>query len=518
MAKLFTAQAARICSATGQPSPAPIPPSQRRTHGLQGAALVMAAALSVGLTACGGGDDGGTTPPTGNNAPAPTPTPTPTPAPTPAPAPSPAPAPTPTPVPATYSVGGTVSGLAAGKSVTLLNNGGDAVTVGANGSFQFPTRLAQGKPYAATVGTRPSGENCTVANGTGTVGTANVTNIAVTCTLRPLFGYAVNSLDGTVSAYTLDATTGLPTQIGSTAVSVGNEPLSLTIDPAGKFVYVANANDNTVTTLSINQTTGALTVVGSPTPTGSQPYSITRTPSGKFVYTANFGDNTLSAFSVNTTTGALSSPATVIPAGVNPYTIATNSAGTFAYVVNADTANTTGTAMAFAINSTTGLLTQVGSTVTAGSVPQYITLTPDGKFAYVANSGDNTLGVYSIDGTGALTASGSPVTAGTNPYTMAVSPAGNFLYVVNILSNNVSVFSINAANGALTLVDTTATGANPVTIVINPAGTFAYVVTANDNTVTAYSINATTGKLTAVPSGTAATGLLPRGMALVAVP
>jgi 6-phosphogluconolactonase (cycloisomerase 2 family) len=99
-----------------------------------------------------------------------------------------------------------------------------------------------------------------------------------------------------------------------------------------------------------------------------------------------------------------------------------------------------------------------------------------------------------------------------------VSPAGNFLYVVNILSNNVSVFSINAANGALTLVDTTATGTNPVTIVINPAGTFAYVVTANDNTVTAYSINATTGKLTAVPSGTAATGLLPRGMALVAVP
>ncbi|MFJ1394642.1 hypothetical protein ACIKQ7_19775, partial [Acinetobacter baumannii] len=81
-----------------------------------------------------------------------------------------------------------MSGLSAGKTVTLLDNGGDAVIVNANGNFQFPTKLAQGKPYAATVGTRPSGENCTVTNGSGTVGTANVTNIAVACTLRPLFG------------------------------------------------------------------------------------------------------------------------------------------------------------------------------------------------------------------------------------------------------------------------------------------------------------------------------------------
>ncbi|MBP0500827.1 hypothetical protein J8J32_22390, partial [Mycobacterium tuberculosis] len=80
--------------------------------------------------------------------------------------------PTPAPAPATYSVGGTVSGLTSGKSVTLLDNGGDAVVVNANGSFNFPTKLAQGKPYAATVGTRPSGENCTVTNGSGTVGTS----------------------------------------------------------------------------------------------------------------------------------------------------------------------------------------------------------------------------------------------------------------------------------------------------------------------------------------------------------
>jgi len=57
-----------------------------------------------------------------------------------------------------------------------------------------------------------------------------------------------------------------------------------------------------------------------------------------------------------------------------------------------------------------------------------------------------------------------------------------------------------------------------VTVLVNPAGTFAYVVNAVDNSVSAYSINSTTGKLTAVASGSAATGNIPRGMAIVAVP
>ncbi|EPX95205.1 40-residue YVTN family beta-propeller repeat-containing protein [Ralstonia sp. NT80] len=427
-------------------------------------------------------------------------------------------------------MGGTVSGLSAGKTVTLLDNGGDAVVVNANGNFQFPTKLAQGKPYAATVGTRPSGENCTVTNGSGTVGTANVTTIAVACTLRPLFGYAVNSNDGTVSAFTLDATTGMPTVIGTTPVAVGQVPLSLTIDPAGKFVYVANAVDSTITTLSIDPNTGVLTVVGSPTTTGASttPYSIARTPNGKFTYTANFGSNTLSAFSINASTGALSA-ATSIPAGANPYTVTINSAGTFAYVVNNNSGGTTGTAMAFAINSSTGLLTQTGSTVNAGNSPEFIAVNPAGSVAYVANSGDSTIGIYSITA-GALAATPTTVSTGANsgPNYIAISPSGGFLYETNVLTNNLNVFSINPNNGALTLVqtvDTTATstasnsvGHGPVTVLLNPAGTFAYVVSAIDNSVTAYSINASTGMLTAVANGSAATGKIPRGMAIVAVP
>jgi 6-phosphogluconolactonase (cycloisomerase 2 family) len=53
---------------------------------------------------------------------------------------------------------------------------------------------------------------------------------------------------------------------------------------------------------------------------------------------------------------------------------------------------------------------------------------------------------------------------------------------------------------------------------LNPAGTFAYVVNGVDNTISAYSVDGTTGMLTAVTGGSAATGNIPRGMAIVAVP
>jgi hypothetical protein len=81
----------------------------------------------------------------------------------------------------TFTIGGTVSGLNSGTSVTLLDNGTDSLTVTANGAFTFNTKLATGAAYKVTVGTQPTGETCTVTNGSGTVGSANVTNVAVAC-------------------------------------------------------------------------------------------------------------------------------------------------------------------------------------------------------------------------------------------------------------------------------------------------------------------------------------------------
>ena len=84
---------------------------------------------------------------------------------------------------ATYTVGGTVSGLSSG-SLVLKNNGGNDLTVSANSTtFAFATALASGATYAVTVGTQPSGLTCSVSNGSGTITSANVTNVVVACVL-----------------------------------------------------------------------------------------------------------------------------------------------------------------------------------------------------------------------------------------------------------------------------------------------------------------------------------------------
>ena len=79
-----------------------------------------------------------------------------------------------------FSVGGSVSGLSG--TVVLQDNGGDDLSVTASGPFTFATKVATGAPYSVAVKTNPSGQTCTVASGSGTMGSANVTSVAVTCT------------------------------------------------------------------------------------------------------------------------------------------------------------------------------------------------------------------------------------------------------------------------------------------------------------------------------------------------
>ena len=80
----------------------------------------------------------------------------------------------------TYNVGGAVSGLTGGTLV-LRNNGGDDLTVTANGSFTFVTPVADGSVYDVTVFTQPAGHTCSVSNGSGVIPGADETSVAVTC-------------------------------------------------------------------------------------------------------------------------------------------------------------------------------------------------------------------------------------------------------------------------------------------------------------------------------------------------
>jgi len=80
----------------------------------------------------------------------------------------------------TYTVGGTVTGLASGQSMTLVNNGGNVKVVSGNGPFTFSTALTQGTNFSISIMSQPSGQTCNVSNGYGWI-FSNVTNIAINC-------------------------------------------------------------------------------------------------------------------------------------------------------------------------------------------------------------------------------------------------------------------------------------------------------------------------------------------------
>ena len=82
----------------------------------------------------------------------------------------------------TYFISGTVSGLT-GSGLVLTTPGAPdcAIDVGAT-SFVFPGPLATGAGYGITVKAQPAGQNCTVLNGSGTVGNADIRDVIVDCT------------------------------------------------------------------------------------------------------------------------------------------------------------------------------------------------------------------------------------------------------------------------------------------------------------------------------------------------
>ena len=178
----------------------------------------------------------------------------------------------------TYTIGGSVSGLGAGNSVVLLNNGGDALTRNANGSFTFATPLANGAAYAVTVGTQPVGQTCSVSNGTGTVASANVTNVAVNCVNVPTY-----TIGGSVSGLVTGKTVGLLNNGGdaltvnangsftfATALTSGSAyAVTVGTQPVGQVCTVSNGTGTVASANVTNVAVSCVNMISGPTSTGT---------------------------------------------------------------------------------------------------------------------------------------------------------------------------------------------------------------------------------------------------------
>lgn len=79
-----------------------------------------------------------------------------------------------------YSLGGKVTGLTADGLV--LANGSSTVGVPKDATvFTFPKPVPDGSTYGVTVLNQPTGLNCTVTNGVGTMGETKIENVEVSC-------------------------------------------------------------------------------------------------------------------------------------------------------------------------------------------------------------------------------------------------------------------------------------------------------------------------------------------------
>src|SRR6202162_562423 len=102
---------------------------------------------------------------------------------------------------ATYTVGGTISGLTGTGLVLKDTTNSHQVTVAAHATtFTIMPGINTGTAYAVSVLTQPTSpsQTCTVTGGTGTVASANVTSVAVTCTTNAYtVGGTITGLTGT---------------------------------------------------------------------------------------------------------------------------------------------------------------------------------------------------------------------------------------------------------------------------------------------------------------------------------
>ena len=114
-----------------------------------------------------------------------------------------------------------------------------------------------------------------------------------------------------VNVFPVNATTGaLGAAVSGSPFNMGlSNAMTIVVHPNGKFFYVADDSDGSIHQWSVNETTGAPTDIAAKVvnesgtffqpfgPTDSDSRSLVITPNGKYLYSAN-GDATVGAYSI----------------------------------------------------------------------------------------------------------------------------------------------------------------------------------------------------------------------------
>jgi Bacterial Ig-like domain (group 3) len=217
--------------------------------------LAVCLVVALAMTACGGGR--------GDGAPAPAPT---------------------------YSLGGTVTGL--NGTLVLQASGAQNLSLSSNGNFKFNTTYPSGASYAVTIATSPSGQTCSVTNGSGVFSNGSISNVAVACSNN---GTNSVSIDNSVPAPASTAITTFVTgaeSVPSTATSINvpagviaGQSILMATDASGNVFLLGYPAQDGSFTLSTASTARALALIGlEPLPQSLSATQITNAITGSAEY------------------------------------------------------------------------------------------------------------------------------------------------------------------------------------------------------------------------------------------
>lgn len=311
----------------------------------------------------------------------------------------------------------------------------------------------------------------------------------------PQFIYVTLPNQNSVVAYSVTSTNGaLGNLIGT--YNTGAAPLSSAIDGKSGSIYIANQNGNSISQFALRRDGTLVPLNPAIVPTGSSPFKVIVDPSGKAVYTADIGSGNPTGSGAGgfskleiSNDGSLQPAASTAVQGRASHSITITPNGRYAYIANGNLANVS----QYRTDKDGWLISLDPATVASLEGPYSLVTDQRGNFLYVANVGASSSQItqYAIGNRGILTPLSPPsVDGGYRPNWVATHPAGQLVY--STATNQIRAFQISP-DGTLQQKFTIPTtnispSYSPVRIYIEPSGKFAYVIFEVLTTIAVYNI------------------------------
>lgn len=242
---------------------------------------------------------------------------------------------------------------------------------------------------------------------------------------------------------------GTLTPIVGSPFASGDGPNAAVVAPEGNHLWTADRDGGTASGFSIGSGGALASLSGFPLALGTTPTTLAISPRHNFVYSPGFGSNELAGYerAGDGSWTALAGFPLVHPGG--PMDAEFTPDGEHLYVAN----QSADTISAYDINQSSGALTEVsGSPFAAGDEPTGLAVAPDGEHLIVANATSSSMtgsvSSFTIAPSGALSAADNEP-AGWLPNDATITPDGRFAYIANFYTGKISGYEL-ASDGTLT--------------------------------------------------------------------